>query len=307
MLMKKFWTLVLGFVLLFISSEIIFAQQTTTAKKTVWKPIGCLYPDFEAEGLVEEQLGWSFSDEIRLGGRTVFFKKITSDDVKKLVQNMASSVTLDVDVRYTDLIGNKLKSFNESKIAKDGSIVIEVAYLKEVLQTRNGWNFFKAIIAHELGHLIEEKRKTIFQVNMPSSVEWYEYEQTPTAKKGVYDLKRKIIKKTSINYTLQKEMKCDVWAGYIFSSTSIMSDSDFRDVVIKWKDSGDTRELEERTHGSPFTRGILFKIGWNIPDLAKKGYKYISLGNFDDGGELFIAVDDKVLSYCHPEDSKCTW
>lgn len=271
-------------------------ESSVRNQKNAWKPIGCLYDSFAVEGLEEKDLMWSFpGDGIQTDGRD---RKVTSEDISNLIKMMTSSVDLQVDVRYINSPGFVMKAFAERRIARDGSIVIDLSFLQSVLPLRNGWDFFRATVAHEVGHFIVRKSLHPFKISVSEGF----HKQVRVADSPLYkDVEIPLSENT------KEEMVCDVWAGYVFAKYPLPSESTLRAIVIRWKDLGSTKKLEERAHGAPLTRGELFKLGLDFENLARKGYKSVSISGIDNYFELFVAVDDMVLSYCHPEDARCTW
>jgi len=191
-----------------------------------------------------------------------------------------------------------MKAFAEKIIARDGSIVIDLSFMQTVIPLRNGWEFFRATVAHEVGHFIVRKNVRPFHISVSEGF----YKQVRIAQSLSY---RDV--EIPLSDSTKEEMVCDVWAGYVFAKHPPSPESTLRAIVIRWKDLGSTEKLEHRTHGAPLTRGELFKVGLDFENLAKKGYRSVNIRGIDNNFELFVAVDDMVLSYCHPEDARCTW
>jgi hypothetical protein len=282
-----------------ITSVLNVSAQTPTDPKKIWHPIGCIFENFSVEGITDRDLGWSFSgDGIPLEGGA---GRIKSVDISALVKQMTSTVGVDLDVRYIDSPGFGLKAFAERQIAKDGSIVMDLKFIQTLIGSRNGWEFFRATVAHEIGHFIVRKSVQKFRISVSETF----MVEVPTSASSYTITKRGEV---PLSDMAREELICDVWAGYVFASNNTLPPvSTLRAIVIRWEELGDSRTLQDRSHGAPLTRGELFRVGLDFENLARKGYKSVKISGIDNQFELFVAVDDKILAYCNPADASCKW
>ena len=299
MAVKRSKTLTLSFLLLLTTAcEISFAQRPTVENKSRWHSIGGIKEEFEDEGISIENRYLSFKGKVA-GKYDVAF-------VRNIVNELARTAKVDVDLLFTDVPGHNVQAYKETVKARDGSIVIEVDFMKKYLTKEDKGAFFKAIVAHDVGHIAFYRNKIPFLLEFSSNFKM---------------ARGRVLK--NVDKDLKEEIYCDLLAGYYFRQTNSLSDSiDSAKIVRQFDKIGDDRELQKRTHGAPFTRGVLFYSGVRIidslehsmfPSFSGRTPVRVVFAGFNDKGSLYLEIDyhsetssdTLIVVVCHPDIPKC--
>jgi hypothetical protein len=221
---------------------------------------------------------------------------------------------LAVDIVYTDLSDFKAGAFGEKRTSSsDGSVVLELEFLRQTLSGKYGLQFFEAIVAHELGHIVLHSGKARANISVANTFVYVDTlrtedylkirKETPIGSAS-YDaaLVKKVLggKQVSLSNTLKVELVCDLWSGVIAADVffdTFGSDPNLalqiRDVLVqRWRQLGDDAKLQQRSHGASLTRGLIFLAGLESSNvggnLGRSDMTNIEILAFDDKGSLLV-------------------
>src|SRR5690348_15218595 len=118
----------LSLLVLVLGATIDVATQTTKkpAAGDTWRPLGGIKEEFEEEGLSQDLRYPNFRGKIDSSFDFAW--------VKTEVDYLAKLADVSVDVLITTLPGHAAKAYRQASSGKDGTVVFELAFLKDILR-----------------------------------------------------------------------------------------------------------------------------------------------------------------------------
>jgi hypothetical protein len=282
----------------------------------VWQPIGCMYGSHEDQALTPDRVFASFDGGIFVQDLN---RKVSEQVLRLEVNKVASDVGLQpIGLTYTNVRNYKAAAFKQkASPLHNGSVVIGLSFLTEILSRKNGLHFFRAIVGHEIGHFLVHYNKEPVPITVAprflyaSRIDEDGFTdltramyRSPEYSKGSSSYDVNSIKKrfggkfVEINAKLKKELVCDFWAGVIFQSFSNDNltgsfaerrsewEGIVRSLIVHWRDLGQNAKIADQGHGAPLTRGLMFAAGTANLGIMLGNTANIEIVAFDDKGFL---------------------